>query len=670
MSSSMNIAYTLSAIDKITPVLKSIEKLSKKVQASLKMTATVTANTQSARLAIEKLAKTPLKIHGVTTVDTSAIDAAISKANGAKATISVGTKGGFGGAAFGGGVGGGIGGGIPLPAIGWAAGAAAAGFAIKESVQTFADLETQQLGLAKALDLGLNSDALKKYTEQMRSLAKETGISETQLTDFATNFAKADGSLSPERLASLSKTAVAGSKAWDIELNTVITTMQSLKSTFNSTDAQLASSVDMIDLLSDKFGVLSEQYLLDFLATNSAVMASSGFAEKQILAFATAAGEAQVQAGEAGNMVKVLTKELSKVSATDLSSLGIDANVFKGLAKPEQVDAILMGMNNIIKKSGITAEQLDKLDATGRKNLFMEQGAKMGVDLSLLSSSIVGNNYDDALIRIASQYEKTAQAQDLLLNPKNYDGRALKGLSLEAETANGKFARLKETMMGGLADIGGALYEAFAGEWIMPLWNSIGGNFSRIFALFSDGSGKATGALDVLKFAVGGIAGAVKILATVFEVAFLAIKTAVELVINLFHLDFMGAIDTVSTRFNDFLNIFKLGSAEVDTKITSVQKTTAPVVAQALPNSPIGGMSYGAMAQVPVVAKPSPEQVAIAQAQATNTAKQTTSAQTLDMASKNILQASNVMLQAAQTPVKVQTTAVAPLAGLGDQGRG
>ena len=117
------------------------------------------------------------------------------------------------------------------------------------------------------------------------------------------------------------------------------------------------------------------------------------------------------------------------------------------------------------------------------------------------------------------------------------------------------------------------------------------------------------------------------------------------------------------------MNIFKLGSTEVDTKITSVQKTTAPVVAQALPNSPIGGISYGAMQQAPVVAKASPEQLTIASAQTANTAKQATNAQTLDIASKNILQASNIMLQAAQTPVNVQTTA-AQLAGLGDQGRG
>ena len=557
-----------------------------------------------------------------------------------------------------------------MPALGWAAGASAAGFAAKEAVQTFADLETEQYKLSKTLGVGLKSDKLKEYTKEMRALSIEVGMSNEQLTEQATQFAKVDSSRSAEQLAKMVKTAAANTKEWEVEIAVIVKTMSSLQDTFKMTDKQVADTMDKIGMLGDEMGILSEAYMVDFMATNAALMSTSGFNADQILAIAAAAGEAQVQVGEAGNMVKVLSKEISKISNADLGTLGINADVFKKMGKPEQIDAVLMGLHSIVKQAGLTEEQLNKLDAKGRQELFTKQGAKMGVDVAQLFSSLVGNSYDDVIGRIASQYGKTEKAEKLMGDPKNYEGRAMKGLAGEAETANGKFSRLKAVVMAGLADIGGAFYEAFAGEWIMPVWNSIGGNFTRIFALFSDGSGKATGALDVLKFAVGGIAGAVKILATVFEVAFLAIKTAVEVAISLFKLDFMGAIDIVSTRFNDFLNIFKLGSDEVDTKITSVQKTTAPVVAQALPNSPIGGMSYGAMQQTPVVAKPSPEQVTIAQAQTTNTAKQATSAQTLDTASKNILQASTVMLQAAQTPVKVQTTAAAPLAGLGDQGRG
>jgi|GEM_PF-6400147 len=665
MSSSTNINYTLSAIDKITPVLKDIEKLSKKVQASLKMTASVTANTQSASGAISKLAKTPLKINGAVSVDTSEIDAAIAKAKKASADIrnvSFGLNGITTTKKFGN-----NGNNMTIsessmpsiPGLGWAAGAAAVGLVAKKSVQVFADLETEQYKLAKTLGVGLKSDKLKAYTAEMRKLSIEVGMSNEELTEQATQFAKVDSSRSAEQLAKMVKTAAANTKEWEVDIGLIVKTMSSLQDTFKMTDKQVADTMDKIGMLGDEMGILSEAYIVDFMATNAALMSTSGFNADQILAIAAAAGEAQVQVSEAGNMIKVLSKELSKISNEDLGTLGINADVFRKMGKPEQIDAVLMGLNSIVKQTGLTEEQLNNLDAKGRQELFMKQGAKMGVDVSQLFSSIVGNNYDDVIGRIAAQYGKSEKAKNLMGDPKNYEGRAMKGLAGEAETANGKFSRLKAYVMAGLSDIGGAFYEAFAGDWIMPLWDSIGGNFSRVFALFGDGAGNATGALEVLKFAVGGIAGVIKVLAVVFEVVFLAIKGIVEVVVNLFMLDFMGAIDAISTRFNDFLNIFKLGSTEVETKITSVQKTTAPVVAQALPNSNVGGMSYDVA-----------QKLAFSQAQTTNTAKQATNAQTIDIASKNILQASNFMLQAAQTPVKVQTTAATPLAGLGDQGRG
>ena len=402
-----NIEYAISARDALTPVLKRAQAQLKSMEKSL------------------AAFKNPVRMQ----IDTKQAQAQIGKLKSSMAGIGQGQKTGFNPPAGGGGgkVGGyasagtdGLNAGLftrmGAGGAAAAAGFAAAGFAAKAAIGGAIDLETAQLGLRKAFDL--TTEQIQPYTKELRSLSSGLGIAQEDVTNLATQYAKADGSLNPAQLKEITQLTIASSKAWDVSSETVQDSFGLMKAIYGQNTAELTKTANTIDLLGDKFGVLNEGYLTQFITQGGAVANSMGLTSAGMLAYGAAAGEMKIEAGTAANALKILNASMAdKGSAGGLSKLGINFEQLQKLKPEEKIGQVLSALNEY-----------------------------KGADKAMVASDIIGKHYDDTLISLAVSADKYGQALALAGDESQSSGRVMKALGLEGETTQGKIDRARETV--------------------------------------------------------------------------------------------------------------------------------------------------------------------------------------------------------------------------------
>jgi TP901 family phage tail tape measure protein len=505
MANSLNIAYTISAIDKLSPALKKIEqqvaKLSKNLQ-SLNKPIAVQVNTKGAQSAIAKLKNQGGIINMKVAADTSAAESAIaSLKKDLNATMTVGAKNtggisaiGLGGAGRAGMTAGLTGGAMSAAGLGVAAAGAAAVAGISASVVQFAELETAQLALAKALDVGIKD--LGAYGKEMAKLAVEVGVNQTEVTSLAAAYARADSSLDPAALAEITKLTYASSKAWDANADSVMDSFQLLKTLYKMDTSGLTSMANKVDMLGDKFGVLNEQYLIDFITQGGAMAKSLGMNEDQMLAWASTAGEMKVQASEAANALKVIGGNINAGDADEaIKSLGLSLEDINKMSFSDKIQKTLEALGNYDGK--------DKTDLT--KKLLDLKNYK-GADKGELAKMIAGGNYDDVLIRMAEGNKVYAKSLELTSDAGKLNGRVMGALSLEAQTLSGRYNRAVASVTNFGASIGDMINQTLFGKEVTAQFDATIANLSVAF-------GGAGNNIKFMEVAVFGLAFAFDVVA-------------------------------------------------------------------------------------------------------------------------------------------------------------
>ena len=512
MSSSLNIAYTISAIDKLSPALKKIEqqvaKLSKNLQ-SLNKPIAVQLNTKGAQGAIAKLKNQGGIINMKVDADTSAAESAIAslkKDLNATMTVTAKNTGGIsalrvGGAGRAGMTAGLTGGAMSAAGLGVAAAGAAAVAGISASVVQFAELETAQLALSKGLNKSMGE--IGAYTSEMAKLSAEVGLNQTEVTSMAVAYAKADSSLNPAQLKELTKLTIASSKAWDINSESVLDSFQLLQAIYGLDSKGLTDMANKIDMLGDNFGVLNEQYLNDFISQGGAMAKSLGLNEDQMLAWASTAGEMKVQAGEAANALKVIGGNINAGDADEaIKSLGLNLAEIQKMPVAEKMQKILQAL-----------------------------GSYDGADKGELAKMIAGGNYDDVLVRMSTANEVFAKSLELTSDKSAIAGRVTKALSLEAQTLSGRYNRAMASVTNFGASIGDMINQTLFGKEVTAQFDATIANLSVAF-------GGAGNDIKFMEVAVFGLAFA-------FDTVALGIGLVIDAV-SILGVVLKGVVDAMS----------------------------------------------------------------------------------------------------------------------------
>jgi hypothetical protein len=512
MSSSLNIAYTISAIDKLSPALKKIEqqvaKLSKNLQ-NLNKPIAVQVNTKGAQSAIAKLKNQGGIINMKVAADTSAAESAIaSLKKDLNATMTVGAKNtggissiGLGGAGRAGMTAGLTGGAMSAAGLGVAAAGAAAVAGISASVVQFAELETAQLALSKGLNKSMGE--IGAYTSEMAKLSAEVGLNQTEVTSMAVAYAKADSTLNPAQLKELTKLTIASSKAWDINSESVLDSFQLLQAIYGLDSKGLTEMANKIDMLGDNFGVLNEQYLNDFISQGGAVAKSLGLNEDQMLAWASTAGEMKVQAGEAANALKIIGGNINAGDADEaIKSLGLNLAEIQKMPIAEKMQKILQALGNYD-----------------------------GADKGELAKMIAGGNYDDVLVRMSTSNEVFAKSLQLTSDKAAIAGRVTKALSLEAQTLSGRYNRAMASVTNFGASIGDMINQTLFGKEVTAQFDASIANLSVAF-------GGAGNDIKFMEVAVFGLAFA-------FDTVALGIGLVIDAV-SILGVVLKGVVDAMS----------------------------------------------------------------------------------------------------------------------------
>ena len=369
-----------------------------------------------------------------------------------------------------------IGGGFGRSAM-IAGGIAAAGYVGVSAAKDFATLESAQLGLRKALDV--SGITLEGYTNKLRDLSAATGVSQKEITETAVQYAKADSTLNPAQLEYLTRVTYASAKAWDAEASSVTDSLQVMQSIFNLQPKGLENIANQVDLLGDKFGVLNEQYLVDFMTVGAGVGKSAGMSANQLLAWGTVAGESKIIASEASNAMKLFNKALA---APDKDALGA------------------------FDKLGVSFDKLKKMDI-GQRQMAVLNALRnyQGLDKAQLSTDIIGGNYDDTLLRMSVNADKARQAMQMLNDPNLANGRVMKGLAMEAETAAGRFSRLAEQARNVAMSMAGAVLSPD----VLTVWSELGQRANEAFTTITGGADGAAIAIATIEFATLGVTTAI-----------------------------------------------------------------------------------------------------------------------------------------------------------------
>jgi TP901 family phage tail tape measure protein len=545
MANSLNIAYTISAIDKLSPALKKIEqqvaKLSKNLQ-SLNKPIAVQVNTKGAQSSIAKLKNQGgiinMKVAATTSAaesaiaklknqggvvamkvdaDTSAAESAIAslkkdlnstmtvtaKNTGGTGGISAMRMGGAGKAGLMAGI---TGGAMSAAGLGVAAAGAAAVAGISASVVQFAELETAQLSLAKALDLGVKD--IGGYSTELANLAVAVGINQTEITGMAASYAKADSSLDPKSLAEITKLTFASSKAWDANADSVMDSFQLLKTLYKLDTSGLTSMANKIDMLGDKFGVLNEQYLTDFIAVGAANAKTIGMSADEMLAWGSTAGEMKVQASEAANALKVIGSAVLMAKAGDDQA------------------------GSAIEKLGGDFKKLDAMNPAQKLQEIMRlMNEYKGIDKTELSADIAGGNYNDVLLRMSEGNATFAKSLELTSDKSAIAGRVTKALSLEAQTLSGKYNRAMASVTNFAASIGDMINQTLFGKEVTAQFDATIANLSVAF-------GGAGNNIKFMEVAVFGLAFA-------FDTVALGIGLVIDAV-SILGVVLKGVVDAMS----------------------------------------------------------------------------------------------------------------------------
>ena len=401
-----------------------------------------------------------------------------------------------------------IGGGFGRSAM-IAGGIAAAGYVGVSAAKDFANLESAQLGLRKALDV--SGITLEGYTNKLRDLSAATGVSQKEITETAVQYAKADSTLNPAQLEYLTRVTYASAKAWDAEASSVTDSLQVMQSIFNLQPKGLENIANQVDLLGDKFGVLNEQYLVDFMTVGAGVGKSAGMSANQLLAWGTVAGESKIIASEASGAMKLFNKALA---APDKDALGA------------------------FDKLGVSFDKLKKMDI-GQRQLAVLDALRnyQGLDKAQLSTDIIGGNYDDTLLRMSVNADKARQAMQMLNDPNLANGRVMKGLAMEAETAAGRFSRLAEQARNVAMNIAGAVLSPD----VLTVWSELGQRANEAFTTITGGTDGAAIAIATIEFATLGVTTAIGTVITLLTAMVNGAVAAGEAIKAALDGDFSGA---------------------------------------------------------------------------------------------------------------------------------
>ena len=401
-----------------------------------------------------------------------------------------------------------IGGGFGRSAM-VAGGIAAAGYVGVSAAKDFANLESAQLGLRKALDV--SGITLEGYTNKLRDLSAATGVSQKEITETAVQYAKADSTLNPAQLEYLTRVTYASAKAWDAEASSVTDSLQVMQSIFNLQPKGLENIANQVDLLGDKFGVLNEQYLVDFMTVGAGVGKSAGMSANQLLAWGTVAGESKIIASEASNAMKLFNKALA---APDKDALGA------------------------FDKLGVSFDKLKNMDI-GQRQLAVLDALRnyQGLDKAQLSTDIIGGNYDDTLLRMSVNADKARQAMQMLNDPNLASGRVMKGLAMEAETAAGRFSRLAEQARNVAMSMAGAVLSPD----VLNVWSELGQRANEAFASITGGADGAAIGIATIEFATLGVTIAIGTVITLLTTMVNSAVAAGQAIKSALEFDFSGA---------------------------------------------------------------------------------------------------------------------------------
>jgi TP901 family phage tail tape measure protein len=418
-----------------------------------------------------------------------------------------------------------VGGGFGMAGIAGAAagfiGVSAAIMGAKASLEAFMDVESAQLGLRKALDI--DGAPLDVYKEKLRDLSSELGIAQEKIVSTAVSFAKADSSLNPEQLTRITKLNYAASIAWGVDAEAATDAMQVMQAIFNLKPDGLEDMANKIDMLGDKFGVLTESYLVDFMTVGAGIGKSMGLSQEQIMAFGVATGEAKIIASEAANMLKHL--------GSDVSS-----------PKQEAIAAF--------EKLGLSWQAMQKLEVGDRiKQVLTALNQYKGLDKVDLAKDIIGQNYDDTLLRASVNSEKLSKALDLMKNSGDLTGRVMSNLGLQAETARGRLDRTVQSLRNVAIAGAGAIVELLAGDQISPIWADIGNNIAHVWNTLTGGAEGANTILSTLKFLFLGVAIGVQTVVTGLTQLFNILFGILDGIVKLVQGDFSGAWTALKTGF-------------------------------------------------------------------------------------------------------------------------
>lgn len=508
MSNTLNLAYTISAIDKLTPALKKIETQIKKLEQSFKKldtTIKIKADTKAATTAIQKLAKATHSTHKVKVVETTASGKALSSSLSNSLSSSPGST--PRSRVFGH-VGAGVGGGLGYMGLSGAMGNPylIAGAAAGASMKAYADVETAQLALAKALDIdtGLINDvgitkALGTTAKDLANLSSSLGIAQTDIVSTATEFAKIG--VSGDDLVQTVKYATAASEAWGTSLEDTQNTFIMLKETYGLTAEGLLDIANKVDLVGDKMGLASEQSINEWLSIASKTGAAFKLGAETMIAFGATATESGVALPTAQRDLNTLMSNAGSAKAlTMLTALGGDMSSYSGLTNEGKLAFTLQTINKALSE---------------------------GVDVSKDLGSVYGKDLGVSIMKMAMSYDKFDEAMRLQGDKADLDGRVLLGLTLKAKTLEGQFNRLKTSVVNWAIEIGASFNDMLQSEGVQSQLSGISASFGKFFGGADEDMRSLTnvvlvfaGALNTVMFALEAIGNLAKLVGSLLIAAF------------------------------------------------------------------------------------------------------------------------------------------------------
>ena len=199
----------------------------------------------------------------------------------------------------------------------------------------------------------------------------------------------------------------------------------------------------------------------------------------QLLAWGTVAGESKIIASEASNAMKLFNKALA---APDKDALGA------------------------FDKLGVSFDKLKNMDIGQRQMAVLDALRNyQGLDKAQLSTDIIGGSYDDTLLRMSVNADKAHQAMQMLNDPNLANGRVMKGLAMEAETAAGRFSRLAEQARNVAMSMAGAVLSPD----VLTVWSELGQRANEAFTTITGGADGAAIAIATIEFATLGVTTAI-----------------------------------------------------------------------------------------------------------------------------------------------------------------